>query len=183
MNIFYLSTDIKKCAEYHTDKHTVKMILEYSQLLSTAHRVIDGYPYVKFSQSGRRNTAYRLANEEMNTKLYSATHINHPSAVWVRQSAENYMWLCSLLDELCREYTYRYGKIHKIERDGLLDILYTTIPKFIPRDKSFTEPTPAMDTQYIIKGDSIASYRNYYKNGKKHLHSWKNRNVPEFITQ
>ena len=42
MNIFYLDKDPKTCAQYHCDKHVVKMILEYAQLLSTAHRVLDG---------------------------------------------------------------------------------------------------------------------------------------------
>ena len=42
MNIFYLDEDVQKCAEYHVDRHVVKMILEYAQLLSTAHRVLDG---------------------------------------------------------------------------------------------------------------------------------------------
>ena len=41
MNIFYLHNDVKTCAQMHNDKHVVKMILEYAQLLSTAHRVID----------------------------------------------------------------------------------------------------------------------------------------------
>ncbi len=39
MNIFYLDHDTRKCAEMHNDKHVVKMILEYAQLLSTAHRM------------------------------------------------------------------------------------------------------------------------------------------------
>ena len=42
MNIFYLDHDVYKCAEMHNNKHTVKMILEYAQLLSTAHRFLDG---------------------------------------------------------------------------------------------------------------------------------------------
>ena len=42
MNIFYLDKNPKICAMYHNDKHVVKMILEYAQLLSTAHRVLDG---------------------------------------------------------------------------------------------------------------------------------------------
>jgi len=45
MNIFYLNKDPKVCAEQHCDKHVVKMIVEYAQLLSTAHRVIDGEEY------------------------------------------------------------------------------------------------------------------------------------------
>jgi hypothetical protein len=43
MNIFYLDEDPKICAQYHCDKHVVKMIIEYAQLFSTAHRVLDGF--------------------------------------------------------------------------------------------------------------------------------------------
>jgi len=39
MNIFYLDPQPRLCAQYHCDKHVVKMILEYAQLLSTAHRI------------------------------------------------------------------------------------------------------------------------------------------------
>jgi len=42
MNIFYLNPEPKICAEMHLDKHVVKMIIEYAQLMSTAHRVLDG---------------------------------------------------------------------------------------------------------------------------------------------
>ena len=38
MNIFHLHEDPKICAEYHCDKHVVKMILETAQMLSTAYR-------------------------------------------------------------------------------------------------------------------------------------------------
>jgi len=58
MNIFYLDHDVRKCAEMHNDKHTVKMILEYAQLLSTAHRVLDGTISVGKSASGRKKTSY-----------------------------------------------------------------------------------------------------------------------------
>ena len=41
MNIFYLDKRPDDAAEMHCDKHCVKMILEYAQMLSTAHRVLD----------------------------------------------------------------------------------------------------------------------------------------------
>ena len=87
MNIFYLDKDPKKCAEMHCDKHVVKMILEYAQLLSTAHRVLDGNEWAD------------------HVGLYKATHKNHPSAIWARESAGNYFWLNKLFQELCKEYT------------------------------------------------------------------------------
>ena len=42
MNIFYLNNNPKIAAIEHNDKHCVKMILEYAQMLSTAHRECDG---------------------------------------------------------------------------------------------------------------------------------------------
>ena len=81
MNIFALHLEPKTCAEMHVDKHVVKMILEYSQLLSTAHRVLDGQQYVDDS-SGRRIKRWKLNNSFAGDKLlYKATHINHPSAI------------------------------------------------------------------------------------------------------
>ena len=149
------------------------MILEYAQLLSTAHRVLDGVLTDGVSQSGRKRKLYVLS-DGLDKTLYSATHINHPSAVWVRHSAANYMWLAELLEELCIEYTYRYGKIHKVESSDLMQTLKSIFPKNIP-NKPFTEPTPAMPDEVKVKGNSIASYHNYYINNKAHLASWKGK--------
>jgi hypothetical protein len=173
MNIFYLDRNPQKCAEMHVDKHCVKMILEYAQLLSTAHRVLDGVLTVGLSESGRKRTQYIL-DSELEQVLYSATHNNHPSAVWCRASSANYMWLAELLEECCKEYSYRYGKVHKVERDGLMQTLKNNFPKNIS-DKPFTEPTPAMPDECKVPGDSIKSYQNYYLMNKGHLWSWKGK--------
>ena len=190
MNIFYLDHDVIKCAEMHNDKHVVKMILEYAQLLSTAHRILDGIVEPGLSKTGRKKTVYRLPDSR-DSILYGATHVHHPSAVWVRQSQQNYIWLANLLVALCEEYTYRYGKTHKVVRDGLCYALLNVIPTNI-QDKSFTEPTPAMpDDVKILKEihtdrytlDSLASYRNYYIKNKTHLANWKNRPVPSWYLE
>ena len=173
MNIFYLSHDVEECARMHIDKHCVKMILEYAQLLSTAHRVLDGTLINRLSASGRKQKAYVLADNREST-LYSATHINHPSAVWVRQSRDNYVWLWKLLESLCKEYTYRYGKVHKVERDGLLEEL-RFVPSGLKEHPKFTEPTPAMPDECKVENDSISSYRNYYFLKKNHIISWKGK--------
>ena len=157
INIFYLDSDPVLCAQYHNNSHTCKMILEYSQLLSTAHHVLDTHPVIE---------------------CYKPTHINHPSAVWVRQSNNNYNWLHCLLTELCKEYTYRYFKHHKVERDGLLKRLQQT-PVNIPVGYK-TQPTQAMPDAYKCD-DSIEAYRNYYKAGKSHLAKWSRRQQPEWF--
>lgn len=185
MNIFYLDNDVTKCAEMHNDKHVVKMILEYAQLLSTAHRVLDGVLTIGVSESGRKQQRYILEDERQQV-LYSATHINHPSAVWCRQSDSNYIWLAKLLMACCKEYTYRYGKVHKCEQTGLVSELFSKLPKNLPKQKNFTAPTPAMPEDCKVKGDELSSYRNYYNLNKTHLASWKgkinSRSVPPWFT-
>jgi len=164
------------------DRHSTKMVIEYAQLLSTAHRILDGVLSTGISPSGRKKTVYVLADNR-DTVLYSATHVNHPSAVWVRQSDKNYDWLFALFQALMDEYTHRYGKVHACSK---LEMFLARIPDNMPQ-KSFTEPTPAMpDDIKVLKEvytdryelDSLASYRNYYRKNKQHLAKWKNRSIP-----
>ena len=154
MNIFYLHKEPKECAQYHVDKHVVKMILETAQLLCTAH-------WLNGSEAP-----------------YRATHKNHPSAIWTRRNKSNYKWLCKLGMELCKEYTYRYGKTHKTQKH--LEWLTHNIPN-IPEGK-FTPPTLAMPDVFRC-ADTLHAYRKYYMYGKKHLHNWKKREQPKFISE
>ena len=177
MNIFYLDSNPRTCAAMHNDKHVVKMILEYAQLLSTAHRVLDGTQSVGLSKTGRKQTRYVLPDDR-DSVLYTATHINHPSAVWVRHCEQNYRWLFTLFCELLTEYTHRYGKVHACDR------LVTALgrpPKSIDMDKPFTEPTPAMPDDYKVSGDSVTSYRNYYLNDKVKMSRWTNSPMPNWF--
>ena len=43
MNIFVLSEEPREAAQMMCDKHCSKMIVEAGQMLSTAHRMLDGY--------------------------------------------------------------------------------------------------------------------------------------------
>ena len=123
----------------HVNSHSSKMCIEYAQLLSTAHRVIDGVEYYGKTANNRNIKRWKLLDEREN-ELMLASHINHPSAIWCRQSKENYLWLYSLWKELLSEFTYRYGKVHACSR--LLNTL-SNAPNNIS-DLPFTEPTPAM---------------------------------------
>ena len=180
MNIFYLDKTPSICSEMHLDKHVVKMILEYAQLLSTAHRILDGKEYLGKTESGRNIKRWKLDDFELENILFKASHINHPSAIWCRANTQNYMWLAELLECTCVEYTHRYGKIHSVEKSGLMQILKNNFPKNISSG-SFTEPTPAMPDDCKIPGDSIASYKKYYIEKKKHFAKWTKRNIPEWF--
>jgi CHAD domain-containing protein len=176
MNIFYLDKDPVKSAEYHCDKHVVKMILELAQLLSTAHRVLQGELYIDAS-SGRKIKRWKLRSN-LETVLYKATHINHPSAVWVRESAEHYRYTYELFRALCKEYTYRYGKVHATEVK-LLHVLKDT-PEDIP-EVSFIEPPQAMPEYCRVRGDSVQAYRKYYLTEKRSMLQYKIRNKPDWF--
>ena len=183
MNIFYLDPDPRQCAEWMVDKHVVKMILETAQLLSTAHRVLDGEETIvegwidEFGIKHRKKKLWVL-DDSRNDILYNATHINHPSAVWTRKAVENYNWLVDHLFALGDEYTYRYGKRHKtIEKLGY----EIQSPPFNLKDWDMTLMPSCMNPEYIISDDPITNYRNYYKHGKTSMHKWKNREVPVWI--
>lgn len=186
MNIFYLSEDPIQAAQWMVDKHVVKMILESAQLLSTAHRLLDGTEV---------QLEFNILNEDGTTKikkkkewvlydsredvLYSATHINHPSAIWARSSVENYNWLVDHFFALMEEYTYRYEKKHKC--CGELSFMLQSPPKKL-EEYDMTPMPSCMDQSYIVSDNPIDNYRNYYKMGKVHLHSWKKREAPPWFT-
>ena len=179
MNIFYLDPSPEKCAQMHNNKHTIKMIIEYCQLMSTAHRILDGEEYTDLTANGRRIKRWRL-NDEREQQLMKASHINHPSAVWCRANRTNYNWLYRMWHHLCNEYTYRYGKIHACSR--LHDILY--VPPHNMAKGEFYPPTPAMPDDIKIPGNSLASYHNYYNISKRGFASWQgkinSRSTPEW---
>jgi hypothetical protein len=177
MNIFYISKDPVQAAEWMVDKHVVKMILESAQLLSTAHRILDGEENLGKSKTGRNVKRWILPDSRENV-LYSATHINHPSAVWCRQSVENYNWLADHMFALLYEYTYRYNKQHKIE--GELSYMLQS-PPFALKEYDMTVMPSAMAGEYKISDDPLVNYRNYYKVGKVRMHKWTNRQPPEWI--
>lgn len=158
MNIFYLSNDTEQCAREHPDKHVVKMILETAQLLSAAHHV--------------------LGTSLVTDSIYKLTHQNHPCAKWVRLSSSNYEWLFSLLVELNNEYTYRYGKVHKVRREGLEQLL-ANLPTGIS-EATFTEPPQAMPDE-CRNVNTVLAYQQYYLTNKIHLLTWKIREKPSWV--
>jgi hypothetical protein len=177
MNIFYIDKDPVQAAQWMVDKHVVKMILESAQLLSTAHRILDGEETLGKSKTGRNVKRWILPDSREGV-LYSATHINHPSAVWCRQSVENYNWLADHMFALLYEYTYRYNKQHKIE--GKLSYMLQS-PPFALKEYDMTVMPSAMADEYKISDDPLVNYRNYYKVGKTRMHKWTNRQPPEWI--
>jgi hypothetical protein len=158
MNIFLLDYDTQKCARYHCDKHVVKMILETAQLLCGVHHMAD-----------------QVTDQVTDQVPYKLSHKNHPCSIWARESLPNYLYLCDLGLELCKEYTYRYGKRHKSQ--DVIEWCLTNKPN-IP-DTRFTTPARAMPDDYKVD-NVVESYRRYYMGEKSNIAVWKNREVPEW---
>lgn len=199
MNIFYLDETPKLCAEMHCDKHVVKMITEYAQLMSSAHRVIDGkltdvvLPnhkvkkiYLMPGEStqvdvdyedgdvGFLNPRYKL--RPANRSFYAATHINHPCTVWTRSSQLNYYWLFETFSWLLKEYTHRYSRQHACQK--LVNSLQN-IPSI--EKAEFTPPPAAMPPEYKVPGDEVQSYRNFYMGEKSRFAKWTKRPTPTWF--
>ena len=152
INIFLLDYDVTQCAQYHCDKHIVKMPLETTQMLSTVH--------------------WRYENKGP----YLPVHEKHPCTLWAGQTVENYVWLWRLGIALCKEYTYRYEKVHACER--VLAIL--RCPPILLKARGITKHPQAMPDEYKCS-DSLQAYHNYYINEKARICSWKKREAPPFM--
>ena len=93
MNIFAVNDDPRLAALELPDKLIPKMIVESAQMLSTAHRVLDGDEKADMLH------------------LYKKAYENHPSCIWVRQDAMNYWWLWMHALTLCAEYRWRFTDV------------------------------------------------------------------------
>lgn len=156
MNIFVLSINPREAAEYHCDKHVVKMILETAQLLYSAHWMTNA--------------------DNIPATAYRKTHVNHPCAIWARESTENYRWLVALGLCLCQEYTYRYGKKHKTEDH--LTWLAANTPPLPTMDR--TPFRMAMPDEFKCE-DPVLAYQAYYLGAKDRLLTFSKRPPPPFV--
>ena len=184
MNIFILDKDPKQAAVQQCDKHIVKMVLESAQMLSTAHRLLDGTLTRRPSKSGKTMSKYyALSNDFMERNLYKAVHFNHPCTVWTMESLHNYHWHYNHFTALAEEYEYRYNKEHKSW--SLLSIPLSLAPANIP-----TVPqTPfklamGSNPECMDPEDPVGSYRKFYKTKQARFSmDWTNRSVPNWFQQ
>lgn len=167
MNIFVLDYNPKTCAEYHCDKHIVKMILESVQMICTTHNLYG------------LDTPYRT------------THANHPCTQWVRKSKHNYMWLCELVEALHEEWKYRFD--HNCDADDLSNgdehksyvvfknLNHSLILDMLP-DCDLQPFAQAIPSDLVSLGeDAVGPYREYYKRDKADILTYTKRELPEWL--
>jgi len=158
MNLFILSLLQWEIAQCMMDKHVSKILLEAVQMLCTAKRVLDP--------------------ENELDGLYKMAHKNHPVTIWCRKSKANFIWTLDLIDELHKEWRFRYGhpetKVHKSY------LVAMVLRENMPGDDKFevcglTPFALAMPEEYKTE-DPVESYRNYFMTEEKQkIASWKKK--------
>ena len=118
--------------------------------------------------------------------FYASTHINHPMSIWVREHPANTAWCIYHGLMLCKEYEFRYGKIHgaaiAIVRAATHyhSVMQTHYTEYW---KKHTPPPLCMPDEY--KTDNhVDSYVAYYRAEKlKQYPRWTKRDVPSLFTE
>lgn len=157
-----LDSDMTLCAQYHCDKHIVKMPTEAAQLISSV--------------------LHKLGKPEL--APYKLTHENHPCAVWARKHLGNFQRLLDYAHAISAEYTVRYGKVHKAFT-AIEGITYDT---FTPADFGDTSvihsPMPNCTTFKNLPAhyNLIDAYRMYYIRDKQHILDFKTER-PDWLDQ
>jgi len=173
MNLFFLDIDPSKSAEYHCNKHVVKMILEVVQMLYTAHIILG-------------------SKDLPNDHYKKISNHSHPTAVWIRLCKENYLYAAEVAISIAYEYTLRYNKVHSCEKHAKW--LFENIPVFdnkqeyVNKNVTFATndhfvslhmtPIPLCMPDDCYCDDPIKSYRKYYILYKSHFVKWFCRPVP-----
>lgn len=169
MNLFVLDRNPWRAAMQHCDQHSIKMIVEYAQMLSTAHLLLDGKPVLdRMLKSGKPKYKFVHPSDHI---LYKKTHENHPSSIWVRSSNLSYDYTYQLFKQLSHNYSVATGKIHKTW-DILGDPLEHA-PANIKHVEILDAPPLCMPDEFKFKQQhqddwesTIKSYQNLYCKSK-----------------
>lgn len=164
MNIFVLDRNPITAARMHCDKHVPKMCVEAAQMMASALR-----------RHGATDQQMPLTKAG---KPYKGGYAHHPCTVWAGDTRDNFAWLAQHGDELCREYSKRFGKTHACHKPILhmCNILIDLIPDHdINRgtlgltqfalampDEYRPEPVDGEIVYHAYPKFAIEAYRRYY---------------------
>lgn len=155
MNIFALDDNPKLAARYACDQHVVKMPLETAQLLCTARHV------------QKLQAPYGLFNPK------------HPCGIWTQTALGNYLWLLRYGLYLSKEYTERYGRIHKS-----FEVIHWCAKQVKEMHFPLKHRTPfiqCMPDECKVPNDPIAAYRKFYCKVKVRFARWTRGPKPDWF--
>lgn len=161
MNIFVTNPCSITAAKQLCGKLIVKMPTESTQLLAFA------FPEGETSIKNNRKIP----------------HYRHPSAIWARQSLENFEWLLTHGMAQCEEYSRRYKRRHKAEDFidwAAKNYKYVTFAEtgLTPFARCFGPFKSDLDTN---EPDTIKAYCKYIYMDKKDFARWPSKKeIPEW---
>jgi len=171
VNIFFLDENPQKAAQSLCDKHVVKMVLETAQMCSTAVQQsfqLDPLP-----------------------STYKPAYVNHPMTLWVGEKWDNMNWALNHGVAIAKEYTHRYGRIHKSQK-VLEDIAEHYFP-VLDWPHAFRISTPPLcmpdvckegmrdDIGWLHSVRFVDAYRLYYNEYKRPFAKYTKRERPEWL--
>lgn len=170
MNIFVLDYNVEQCAEYHCDKHIVKMILESVQMICTNHSM------------------FSLKTLDFEDIPYKSTHAMHPCTIWARESKQNYIWLCDLVEALHNEWQYRFDEQNVDNYEPREHKSYTVfknlnhelMQQHLP-DIGLQPFAQALPEEHKCGIDAVEGYRKYYAKDKAHILQYTKRSLPKWL--
>ena len=147
MNIFAIEGDEQtgvvdwyKSGRTQDNLRTVKMLLESTQLLSSAMHL-----------NGQ-------------TGPYKLNHAKHPSTLWAAESSDNWCNLFIHAMALCQEYEERFGKQHKCKTILHEMQKQVNLSKF---PTSMATPLKLAMPDEFRTDNPVKSYRDYYSTKEK----------------
>lgn len=182
MNIFVLDYNPQVAAEYHCDKHVVKMLLESAQILCAVHRKV----YLQTMK--KQYTPYEMEQSLIAERLikeipYKLTHANHPCTIWAGESKQNYLWLIELAEALNDEYIFRFkytDTYTKPDNHKSYDVI-ANLPDIDLPDIGLTRFAEAMPDYCKVTDCTVMNYREYYRKEKAHILKYTNAQTPYWI--
>lgn len=166
MNIFVLDSSPYLAAQYHCDKHVVKMISESVQMLHAAMPKLP-VPLIQLQP------------------IVKLTHQHHPCTIWAGESYSNFCWLAELAYYLCKEKSMRWPHNREHQYAGWIRQLSV----FLKHNLDVAPPThfPIAITWSQCQGlnipvaDAVKLYRQYYCLDKQHIRKYTNQLTPKWF--
>ena len=212
MNIFVLDQNPYAAAQYHCDKHVVKMILEYGQMLSTSHRLLDGTLQEWVVRHPETNKPKRLRHwvlpgevcepelQQMHTGGEDEDGVAEGLIKWVVKVENQKCYKVAHANHPCSvwarasdcNYHWLYqlfdGSLREYSRRYGKTHTAARIQDFLklsPRRIPRSQLTPfaqAMPEEYK-HDDPVEAYRRFYVGAKARFAKWKNSPVPDWFSR
>lgn len=107
-------------------------------------------------------------------------YYHHRCSKWIRLSRANFDWAIDHALALCREYTYRYGKIHANQQ--VIEEIASQEFEF-PYEEMTKFALAVADDCLDRRVGAIDAYRDYYVTHKNHLLTYTRREVPYWLKE